>query len=552
MGRTQTPEIVTVNTELSLRQNIKNILQIPIDADKKLAVFLAEAYWNKYYQESLSQIKQYAVDNAIAYSSLSELIYLIANDMTGKPRCTCDTVITTFINFNNGYNKFCSAKCRNTNPELVKQKVSAYVKTVKEKYGVDNISQLKSIKDKKSKTMLTNYGVEYNSQRPEIRRQISDMMQTKIHITKIKDGLIKSLGVSNPSLDKDVVNARRTTFDNKKIDRLIEYGILFDMDFMSYTDDYDIKYHCKKCDSDFTTNYQLLHLRKDSGRVICTVCNPTLKGTSYLEKELIDFVKSNYAGQIILNDRTLLNGKELDIYLPDIQVAIEFNGLYWHSELEKPKNYHLNKTVMCNGLGIQLIHVFEDDWIYKTHITKSRLLNKLHKSILVYARKCDIRMVDAIHTKQFLNNHHIQGWCVSDINVGLYHENELVSIMTFGNRKISSKSQFELLRFCNKINVRVAGGASKLFNYFKLNFDIDTVLSYADYSWSSGNLYKELNFKYLRNTDVNYWWVVGGLKTHRYNWRKDLLIKRNMLLPNDTEAWVLPYIRLWFPGVGVE
>ena len=270
--------------------------------------------------------------------------------------------------------------------------------------------------------------------------------------------------------------------------------------------------------------------------IICTKCNPTVKGTSQQEKELITYIKEHYNGNILLNDRRILNGKELDIYLPDLNLAFEFNGLYWHSELEKPDKYHINKTIKCKKLGIQLIHIFEDDWQYKQHIIKSRILNKLGKSTTIYGRKCIIRVVDSLESKYFLNNNHIQGWCVSKINIGLYYEGELVSLMTFGNRKLTSTSNFELLRFCNKLNTTVIGGASKLFKYFINNYNYNKILSYADICWSDGNLYKQLGFDYIKDTDTNYWWIVNNIKTHRYIWRKQELIKKHLLINDETET----------------
>jgi very-short-patch-repair endonuclease len=122
---------------------------------------------------------------------------------------------------------------------------------------------------------------------------------------------------------------------------------------------------------------------------ICTVCNPIEKPVSETENELAAFVKKHYNGDIILNDRNILNGKELDIYLPELKLAIEFNGLYWHSEMEKYDNYHVDKTNTCEKQDIQLIHIFEDDWNFKQDIVKSMLLNKFKRTDQsIFARNC--------------------------------------------------------------------------------------------------------------------------------------------------------------------
>jgi len=529
--------IIELDSSLSLKAQILSVLQPQIDANKKLATFLTEVYFNKYYPTLLQQIKQYAIDNNITnYKNISELLYLIINDMSQQHKCTCGNIITTYISFHAGYNKYCSNKCASNDPDKIKRGIEKYKETVMAKYGVDNMSKLQSIKDKKVETMMANYGVAYNSQRAEIRQSNSDRMKTVIQQGKIKDGIIKSLGVNNPSLSQSSLDKRQDTFDNKKIDRFKEYAKTLNINYIKYTNDFDILFNCNKCSKDFNINYQLFHIRMDNHHPICTECNPTIKGTSIAEQELSDFIQSIYNGEIITNDRKLLNGKEVDIYLPELNLAIEFNGLYWHSEFEKHYKYHINKTQECKDKNIQLIHIFEDDWLYKKDIIKSRLLNKLNKSNIIYARKCDLKIVNMETTKQFLNNNHIQGWCISSVNIGLYYNDELVSIMTFGNRKISSKSQYELLRFCNKLNTTIVGGASKLFNHFVNFYNIDNIISYADMCWSSGNLYNQLNFVHIKNTEPNYWWVVDGIKTHRYKWRKQQLIKDNLLNAGETEA----------------
>jgi hypothetical protein len=223
---------------------------------------------------------------------------------------------------------------------------------------------------------------------------------------------------------------------------------------------------------------------------------------------------------------------EIDVYIPELKLGFEFNGLYWHSEIYKEKNYHLDKTKLCNDQGISLFHIWEDDWLYKQDIVKSMILNKLGKTLnKIFARKCIIKIVDDNKlVKDFLETNHIQGFVGSKIKIGLFYNDELVSLMTFGNlrKSLGQKSQegsYELLRFCNKLNTTVVGGASKLFKYFLNNYDVKQVTSYSDLSRSNGNMYKQLGFTLQHNSDPNYYYIIDGIRKHRFNFRKDKLVK---------------------------
>ena len=204
--------------------------------------------------------------------------------------------------------------------------------------------------------------------------------------------------------------------------------------------------------------------------------------------------------------------------------------MYWHNELFKEKNYHLNKTEECLNKNVHLIHIYEDDWLYKQDIVKSRILNLLGKSKKVYARKTEIKEVSSKDSKRFLNDNHIQGNVNSKVKLGLYSGNILVSLMTFGGLRknlgqVSKEGSWELLRFCNLKGHSVVGGASRLFKYFKQNYLPKEVISYADRSWSKGGLYENLGFYKEYSTSSNYYYVIDGVRENRFKYRKDVLVK---------------------------
>ena len=263
---------------------------------------------------------------------------------------------------------------------------------------------------------------------------------------------------------------------------------------------------------------------------------------SNYEMELIDYISSIIGEEnIIRNDRTILNGNELDVYVPSKKVAFEFDGLYWHSEIKKPnKKYHLQKTMECEKQGIQLIHIFEDEWIYKKDICKSRIKNILGSSTRLYARKCEIVELTNKEANNFFTENHIQGNVAAKIIYGLKYNNEIVSAMSFGNlrKNLGQKStdgSYELLRFSNKQNMTVVGGASKLFNHFVKQVNPCDIISYADRRWSMGNLYEQLNFKFSHESEPNYFYIIGNERKNRFGFRKDILISKYGCLPNDTE-----------------
>ena len=214
--------------------------------------------------------------------------------------------------------------------------------------------------------------------------------------------------------------------------------------------------------------------------------------------------------------------------LPEKKVAIEFNGIYWHSDLFKDKNYHLRKKEVCEENGINLIHIWEDDWIYKKEIVQSRLYNILGLiDMTIMARKCLIKEVNHKESVNFLERNHLQGNINSSYRFGLYYGDELVSLMTFGGLRISlgTKSKegpYELYRFVSKLGISVVGAFSKLLNHFEKTVNPKEIVTYANRDWSlSGNVYEKNGFEFVHNTVPNFWYYDKQLKKyHRFKFRK--------------------------------
>lgn len=266
------------------------------------------------------------------------------------------------------------------------------------------------------------------------------------------------------------------------------------------------------------------HIANHSG---CPKCASPI---SKWEQDVADTIAS-LGVQVEQSNRGILHGHEIDIFLPQYNIGIECDGLRWHNEQYRDKNYHLDKTNECNERGVRLIHIFEDEWCFKKDIWVSMLKNMLHLTEnKIYARKCKITTVPSQVARKFLDENHIQGYTQSSVNLGLFHNGELVSLMTFGKPRLNLRGNkkdgnYELVRFANKLNLIVIGGASKLFKHFIKEYHPLEIVSYADKRWSLGRLYNVLGFVRDHDSAPNYYYVQGIKRMNRFRFRKDVLIR---------------------------
>lgn len=404
--------------------------------------------------------------------------------------------------------------------------------TCLEKEGVVNVSQFKSSREK----------ISTNRWKNKTKEELDDI------INKSRATCIDRIGVPNPLEDEvikekvrksrwvdktkseleEIENKGKRTIREKMLPvilgKLKEMNLKMVSEYKNTTEPMIIR--CLKCNTEFET--VLDYIFHDYGR--CPVCFP--KYISRWEQEVREFLEDELDSSISIqyNNRRVLKGnKELDIFVPDKNIAIECNGIYYHSEKmsSEPKTYHLDKTVECEKLGIRLVHIFEDEWIYKNEIVKQRLLNILgfSKAERVNARDCTIKEIETREKNNFLDKYHLQGKDSSVIKLGAFYHEELVSIMTFskGNiskGSISEKEIWELNRFATNYHYNVRGIAGKLLSYFKKHYKWKEIFSYADRRWSDGGLYKTLGFSEMKVTEPSYWYVKGLKRIHRFSLRK--------------------------------
>lgn len=383
---------------------------------------------------------------------------------------------------------------------------------------------------------------------------------------KIKATNLLRYGVQNPMQNKKIAakssaNLMKYNLTERNLKR--GYNVLsqktaqtFTLELLTDFENYSgitngtiYKFRCKVCNTEFDYKWN----NSKNLKYACPHCHPYYRSRG--EEEIANFIKSLNV-DALLNDRILLKdavNSELDVYIPSRNLAIEFNGLYWHSEAQgKDRYYHLDKTIACAEQGTQLIHIFEDEWENKQQIVKARLRHLLRATkYKIQARKCEIKEVANIVSSKFLNKYHLQGAINAPINLGLFYRNRLVALMSFGKPRFNKNYKYELLRYCTIANFSILGGAGKLLNYFIRRYD-GSIISYADRRWSNGGLYKKIGFKELKPSQPAYFYVNEDGRHNRVKFQKHKLQdKLNNYDPNLSESenmYQNGYNRIWDCG----
>jgi hypothetical protein len=522
-------------------------------------------YFEKYYPDLLKEIDLFNLNMRI--ENFSMLLYHFVNRNFQYPnKCkTCENS-TKFISFNKGYNTYCSKKCVMSDAEVVSDrnmksketslkkwgvdnpmKSEAVKKTQQNsimiKWGVDNYTKTEEYKKNEEKRNLEKYGKKFYLQTDDFKKKseesnlskrgLSHHMKDKEVVEKYKDNSLKKWGVDNYTKTEDFKERMKSYFksesffenleiqDKKREEKELQfYENYIENELLSIGNGL-LTYKCFDCDNSFTISKQLLYLRNKKERLICTNCNPKIgNNISVTEKELLNFIRDNYQGEIIENYK---DKYEIDVFLPEINLGFEYNGLWFHSVNFKNKFYHQEKYLHFRNKNISVVNIWEDDWANKKDIVESMIRYKIGSvSAKISARKCDVKIIK--NTKDFLNKNHLQGFCPSTINIGLFYNDEMVSLLTIGKSR-NKKNEMEILRFCNKLNLSVVGGFSKLLTFFLRNYEVQKIVTYSDLSHSDGALYLKNGFDFVGKTEPGYYWCKNGYKYNRFKFRKSVLIK---------------------------
>lgn len=415
--------------------------------------------------------------------------------------------------------------------------------TNKDKYGIENISQLDKTKEKVKNTNLNKYGG-FTFQSEMLMDKVNSTNLNKYGLTysmrseeikeKVKNTNLSKYGYEYASMNSDIKDKAKSTnierYGSKNIMQSEEFRKIFNISnengYIKYFNKV-YQFKCSKCSNIYNIDYDNYYKRKLRKCETCTLCFPISETSSIKEKEFFSFISSIYNGEIIGSYR---DKYEIDVYLPELKLGLEFNGLYWHSELFRIKNYHLEKKEYFRKKGIKIIHIWEDDWDYKKEIIKSQVKNWLGKtSSKIYARKCDIKEIsDPKLVSSFLNTNHIQGYIRSSLKIGLFHDEKLVCIMTFdqieGRKKMDPES-WNLSRFCGLLDYNIIGSMSKILKYFINKYNPSRIISFADRDWSEGDIYYKSNFDLIKIIKPDYKYIYKGRRLNKQKFTKKKLEK---------------------------
>lgn len=405
------------------------------------------------------------------------------------------------------------------------------------KYGTINFQSNEQVKRKREETCLKNNGYTNPFRSSDRQKEWCDTRELKtgyrysgnnpLCVDKMKKTLLSKYGVDNYFKLEDFKESNRVYWnDNYGIDSpsQINYSdftkkVLFDCDsfksFINSEDNKNPKYLADKLGIDILTIHKYA---KKYG------CEELFEyNVSSYENDIKDLFKG-----IFYHSRSVIKPYEVDLFNSEHKFGIEFNGNYWHSEIYKDKDYHKIKSDLAIKNNIFLYHIFEYEWTdkVKKDIIISQINNFLGNTSKIFARKCEIREVSYTDSNTFLNENHLQGGDNSKVRLGLYYNNELVSLMTFGKPRFNKNFEWELFRFCNKKYTSVVGGASKLFKYFVNTYKPKSMLSYSNVAKTTGSLYNILGFTNSGTSKPNYVWVKRGVVLTRYQCQKHKLVKQ--------------------------
>ncbi len=395
----------------------------------------------------------------------------------------------------------------------------AYIEACKQQYEEDinvlihNIEELENYKGKACTVVCEECGTQKKlHNRSAIRKYIK-------HHREEWNGKILCRGCKI-SVTKTKKNGERlaASLDNCSFAKDNEYkGAFFEIDKQNRP---KYKFTCNICGKYFESPFTF----GDEAPVHCPDCYETKTSTSYSEKDLLNFIKTFYKGKIVENSREIISPYELDIYFPELNLAIEFDGEYWHNNSQRT----FMKYNLCKEKGIRLVGIYHYEWKNKRSLLENYLKILLwNPSVDIGARECKVKEVPFKEAKDFLNHNHLQGaGTISSkcVNLGLYYRDKLVQLEVFSKPRYSKDYDWELLRECSFEDWLIRGGKAKLLKYFERHYE-GSIISYCDKRFFSGISYERCGFKKLEDSNPNYKYVKSEKEYSREKFQKHKLHK---------------------------
>jgi hypothetical protein len=402
-------------------------------------------------------------------NTLSEKIYNYLNP--NQQFCKLGNT-KKFQSLQKGYG-FCGSTSR---CQCAKESVGHKVSLAKNNYSTETKQK---INNKRKSTVEQLYGVSNAGQTQKAKqnhkRFYSKKQNCEAAVKKVKQTKQERYGDCNWNNPEKIKQTLRKTFNSDYFVTRFQnenYKILLDK--QSLAEHYE-KYSPQELADELGVHVQTVYRHLNSHGIKTPY-------ESSEEREVVDYLYSIGIKNIVRNTRKLLpSGKEIDIYLPDYKLAIEYNGVYWHHEDVDhiTRSYHYNKYKQCQEQGITLITVFSNFWKSRPDIVKNTLLNRLGlNTASIPARKCKVQEIKSKDTRELLNNYHVQGYTPASICLGLYYNDKLIAAMTFSKARIAlgkQKQGYELVRYVS--SQRIIGGAGKLLKYFRKNISSEPIYS---------------------------------------------------------------------------
>lgn len=476
------------------------------------------------------------------------------NNIINIPKCPVCNNNVNWVNSNNKYSTYCSNLCINKDINI-KNKIK---KTVNEKYNTDCVFKNNEIKNKIKLTNFKNYGVSHISQSEIIKKKVINTniknlgveypSQSNLVKNKIKQTLLKNFNVNHPMKCNEIKNKTIISNTKKTIDlsKKIFGNTVEIINNKNYT--YIVKNQCI-LHNEYIIDKKVYYWRLRSNITnICILCNPINSNSSIKETDIKNFIENEL--KIITNkDTKILKGKEIDIFIPSHNLGIEFNGLYWHSNIYKENNYHLNKTNSCEEQGIKLLHIFEDEWNNKREIVKSIIRSNLNiYNNIISSNNCILKKINNKESFKFLCENSLFNNIKIAINIGLYYNNELQLLMCFN--KIGNN--YKLILICNKLNTKVIDGENKILKNFIESYQPHEIITFIDRRYNNSELYENLGFKFISNLKPNYFYFKScELIKHNKQIYNNFKISKHNLDQSKTEFEIMTengYLRIYDCG----
>jgi len=545
-------------------------------------------------------LNEWVLNNTLVESDLyAEMIYSAVYQVANK--CPNDNE-KKFRNFKEGYG-FCghSSKCQCANDSISKK-----VSNFKQHYSKE---KKQKINQKRIKTTRSKYGVTNNAQTPHAIKKHKEFYSNKENVaktlSKMQQTTYNNYNVYNPMQNKDIASKSKAkwlslygknygTLYNEISAKKIATSIQnWNCTHPSKNPDVIAKIiqtNLKKRGVPFPLQNKLVASKASESRLNKKFINNKTKlrfeNPKFLNRAVQYFGIQSLASQMHLTELVLRNqlkklnisiprsqfeieiqlflhqlgitniqfntwdilkNREIDVYLPDYNLAIELNGVYWHTEQKnRGKNYHLQKTLDCNKKNIQLLHILDVEWndAIKCDIWKSMIKTRLKLNDRIYARNCVFKKVPLKEAKEFFNKNHLQGFKGGKIKYGLYYNDELVQCVILGKSRYNKSAEWELIRMASKKNKSIVGGFSKIISHINIPF-----ITYADKRYASGLGYKSIGCTQLNDTPPGYSYLINGDLKSRVEFQKHKLKNKlkifnaqfseyeNMLLNGFDRIW---------------